>query len=295
MNKIEAKSILQKVNGGKYNWFGIDYNINLYKGCSHGCIYCDSRSNCYKIDNFDNVRVKDNAINILYKELKSKRNKGVVGLGSMSDTYNPFERTLNVTRDTLKLIRDFGFGVAIDTKSSLITRDIDILKGINKNNSVIVKITITTFDDRLSKIIEPNVNETRKRFEVLRKLSKEGIFCGVLLTPILPFITDNELNIKNIVKEAYESGAKFIYSTYAVTLRENQRDYYYKKLNEQFQGLVGKYIKTYGNSYICNSLKAKSLKMVLEEQCQKYGLLYKMEDIIDAYKKDKEYEQISIF
>ena len=179
MNKIEAKSILQKVNGGKYNWFGIDYNINLYKGCSHGCIYCDSRSNCYKIDNFDNVRVKDNAINILYKELKSKRNKGVVGLGSMSDTYNPFERTLNVTRDTLKLIRDFGFGVAIDTKSSLITRDIDILKGINKNNSVIVKITITTFDDRLSKIIEPNVNETRKRFEVLRKLSKEGIFCGV--------------------------------------------------------------------------------------------------------------------
>lgn len=292
MEYIYAKTILQKASHSE-NWFGIDYNMNLYKGCPHKCIYCDSRSDCYKIDNFDKVRAKENEIEILNKELKKKRKKGVIGIGAMSDTYNPFERQHEITRKALKLICDYNYGISIETKSDLIVRDIDLFKEINKKANLILKFTITTADDNLSKTIEPNVCVSSLRFEAMKKLSNEGLFVGTLITPILPFITDKEENIKNIVRLSSENGAKFVFSMGAVTLRENQRQYYYEQLDKFFPGIKEKYIKTYGNDYICNT-QNKNLKKVFEEECKKYGLLYKMSDIIKAYKKkNDDFQQLT--
>ena len=291
MEYIYAKTILQKASHSE-EWFGIDYNMNLYKGCSHGCIYCDSRSNCYQVDNFDKVRAKQNEIEILHQELMSKRKKGVIGIGAMSDTYNPFEKQFEITRKALKLIKQYGYGVSIETKSDLIVRDIDLFKAINENADLILKFTITTADDELAKKIEPNVCVSSKRFEAMRKLSNEGLFVGTLLTPILPFITDSEENIKNVIRLSAENGAKFVYSVGGVTLRENQRDYYFEQLDKHFPNLKEKYIKTYRNNYMCYPTN-KNLEKVFVEECEKYGLLYKMKDIIKAYKKEDNTEQLS--
>lgn len=293
MEKLEAKTILSKVSYGDA-WYGIDYNMNLYRGCSHGCIYCDSRSNCYHIEDFDTVKYKENALEILEKELRSKKTKGVIGLGSMSDTYNPKEKELELTRNTLKLISKYNYGLAVDTKSDLILRDLDLLKEINNKNNLIVKFTITTADDELSQIIEPNVCPSSKRFEAIRKLSNSGIFVGIMMNPVLPFITDSEENIKEIVRLAYENGAKFIHTYMSVTLRENQRDYYYKKLDEHFEDIKFKYIKKYGGKYYCNVPKATKLFEIFKQECDKYGILYDMKDIINKYKKEV-IEQISLF
>lgn len=295
MEFLKAKTILTKV---KYSseWYGVDYNMNLYRGCSHGCIYCDSRSNCYHIDNFDRVRGKENALYILEKELSKKRTKGVVGIGSMSDTYNPLEIKYEQTRGALKLISKYGFGVSIDTKSDLILRDLDLLKEINSKNNVIIKFTITTTDDKLSKIIEPNVCVSSKRLEAIKILNDNGIFSGIMLNPVLPFITDKEEDIKALVKLASEYGAKFIHTYMGMTLRENQKDYYFNKLEEHFIGLKSKYIKTYGDKYNCLPQKYKYLYNVFVNECNKYGILYKMDDIIKAYKKEIiNNEQISLF
>ena len=295
MEFVKAKTILTKVKDGS-EWYGVDYNMNLYRGCSHGCIYCDSRSNCYHIDNFDRVRGKENALYILEKELSKKRTKGVVGIGSMSDTYNPLEIKYEQTRGALKLISKYGFGVSIDTKSDLILRDLDLLKEINSKNNVIIKFTITTPDDRLSKIIEPNVCVSSKRLEAIKILNDNGIFAGIMLNPVLPFITDNEEDIKTLVRLASEYGAKFIHTYMGMTLRENQRDYYFNKLEEHFIGLKSKYIKTYGDKYNCLPKNYKYLYNVFVKECDKYGILYKMDDIIKAYKKKIiDNEQISLF
>ena len=295
MEFVKAKTILTKVKDGS-EWYGVDYNMNLYRGCSHGCIYCDSRSNCYHIDNFDRVRGKENALYILEKELSKKRTKGVVGIGSMSDTYNPLEIKYEQTRGSLKLISKYGFGVSIDTKSDLVLRDLDLLKEINSKNNVIIKFTITTPDDRLSKIIEPNVCVSSKRLEAIKTLNDNGIFAGIMLNPVLPFITDNEEDIKTLVRLASEYGAKFIHTYMGMTLRENQKDYYFNKLEEHFIGLKNKYIKTYGDKYNCMPKNYKYLYNVFVKECDKYGILYKMDDIIKAYKKkDASNEQISLF
>ena len=248
MEFIKTKTILSKVKYGN-EWYGIDYNMNLYRGCSHGCIYCDSRSSCYHIDDFDIVRSKENALNILKQELIKKKTKGVIGIGSMSDTYNPMERKYEITKGALELISKYNYGVAIDTKSDLILRDLDILKEINSKNNVIVKFTITTPNDELSKIIEPNVCKTSKRLNAIKTLSDNGIFTGIMMNPTLPFITDNEDDIKKLVKLAYEHGAKFIHTYMSVTLRDNQRDYYFQKLDKHFPNLKEKYIKAYGERY----------------------------------------------
>lgn len=295
MEFINAKTILTKVKYGN-EWYGIDYNMNLYRGCSHGCIYCDSRSNCYHIDNFDIVRGKENALQILENELSKKKTKGVIGIGSMSDTYNPFEKQYEQTRGALQLISKYGYGVSIDTKSDLILRDIDLLKEINSKNNVIVKFTITTPKDELSKIIEPNVCESSKRLKAIKELSDNGIFVGIMMNPVLPFITDNENDIKELVRLAHESGAKFIHTFMGMTLRDNQRDYYYHKLDNNFKGLKEKYIKYYGDRYNCMVPDYKKIFDVFVAECNKYGILYKMNDIIKAYKKDiKTDEQISLF
>ncbi len=293
MKYIPAKTILANTKNGNM-WFGIAYNMNLYKGCPHGCIYCDSRSNCYNIDDFDTVRIKENALEILEKEIKSKRKRGVIGIGAMSDTYNPFEKKYEVTRSALEIVNDNCFGISIETKSDLITRDIDIFKKINLTSDVILKLTITSAFDEVSKIIEPNVCVSSKRFDAIKKLSDEGLFVGTLLTPLIPFITDSEENIKKVIELSAKNGAKFVYSIGGVTLRENQREYFYNMLDKSYPGLKSKYISLYGNKYYCKS-QNKNLGLIFKEECKKYGLLYKMEDIIKAYKKEKVDNQISIF
>lgn len=295
MEFINAKTILTKVKYGN-EWYGIDYNMNLYRGCSHGCIYCDSRSSCYRIDNFNVVRGKEKALCILEQEISKKRKKGVIGIGSMSDTYNPKELKYEQTRGALKLILKYGFGVSIDTKSDLILRDIDLLKQINSKNNVIVKFTITTVDDGLSKILEPNVCVSSKRLQAIKVLSDSGIFVGIMLNPVLPFITDKPDDIRKLVKLAYENGAKFIHTYLGMTLRDNMRDYYFNQLEQNFTGLKEKYIKYYGNRYNCIVPNYKELYKVFTDECNKYGILYNMSDIIEVYKKEeKNNEQITLF
>jgi len=294
MKFIPAKTIISGYTTGEA-WFGNNYNMNIYKGCCHGCIYCDSRSECYRVENFDEVRAKDNALALLEQELKSKRRMGVVGTGAMSDPYNPFEKKYLLTRGALKLIDACRFGVSIATKSDLIVRDVDVLKSIKEHSPVLVKITITTADDVLCKKIEPNVAVSSRRFSVIKALADNGIFTGILLMPVLPFLEDNTENIIEIVQRAHASGAKFIYPAFGMTLRQNQRDWYYNKLDQHFPGLKQSYINRFGNNYECRSPKATMLWRVFQRECQRLGILYKMGDIIKRYKLGYEDNQLSLF
>ncbi len=294
MEFVEAKTIMTKVKDGS-SWYGVDFNMNLYRGCSHGCIYCDSRSSCYRIEDFDRVRGKKDALLILERELAKSKQTGVVGIGAMSDTYNPLEKKYETTRGALMLIKKYGYGVSIDTKSDLVLRDIDVLKEINETNNVIVKITITTPHDELSKKIEPYAPPSSKRFKAIKELTDNGIFAGIMLNPVLPFVTDKEEDIKRLVYLAHESGAKFIHTYMGMTLRDNQRDYYLERIDKLFPGMMVKYFKCYQERYDCTVLSAKHLYEVFKNECKKYGILYNMKDIIKAYKtKDKD-EQISLF
>ena len=296
MQFIPAKTILQKVKFNGNLWFGIDYNINLYKGCNQGCIYCDSRSARYYIDDFDRVRVKENCLAILTKELSRKMPRGVIGLGAMSDSYNHYEKNLQVTRGTLALIERYGFGVSLETKRDLVTRDIDILKRISEKSSCILKLSITTSDDSLARKIEPFASLPSERFRAIRQLSDNGIFTGVLLTPVLPIITDSDENIKNIVKLAHEHGAKFIFSLFGVTLRDIQRGHFFEKLERYFPMLKQQYMMTYSDRYQCNIPDMARKRALFINECEKYGLLYRMDEIIAAYKQDQpEPEQLRLF
>lgn len=297
MKYIPAKTMISPYMRSN-EWFGTNYNMNIYRGCSHGCIYCDSRSSCYRIDNFDEVRAKKNALQMIRDELRRKTKKGVIGTGAMSDPYNPFEKELKLTRNALELISAYEFGVAIATKSDLITRDIDILQDIKQHSPVLAKITITTFDDVLCQKIEPHVCRSSDRFNAVKQLAAAGIFTGVLLMPILPFINDNEENILNIVRHAHECGAKFIFSYgMGVTLRQNQREYFYDQLDKLFPNQLFKndYIKTFGNKYECSSAHSKKLSYVFRAECKKRGILYKMQDIISAYQFGYREKQLSLF
>ncbi|MFV0396022.1 MAG: radical SAM protein [Coprobacillaceae bacterium] len=294
--EIEAKTLIQHVGKKSLHWFAVDYNMNIYRGCSHGCIYCDSRSECYRVPNFDQVTLKKNALTMLSKELLSKRKKGVLGIGSMSDPYNPYEKKLEITRQALQIVHDTNFGISIITKSHLITRDIDIFKKIQAKQSVIIKLTITCADDDMSKKIEPFASPSSKRFEALKQLSDAGLFCGILLMPILPFINDTNENIIQIVEKAAASGVKFIYGMFGVTLRDIQRDHFYKQLDTLFPGVSEQYKQYFGDQYSCSSPRYKELQRVYIETCKKHNILYKMSDIIKAYKKQEtEPEQLSLF
>ena len=294
MDFIPAKTLVSGY-ADQTQWFGVNYNMNIYKGCSHGCIYCDSRSECYHVENFDQVRAKENALALIERDLKSKRRTGVVGTGAMSDPYNPFEKEYELTRGALKLIKKYGFGVAIATKSHLIIRDIDILKEIAAQAPVIVKITVTAAEDALSRLVEPHVSLSSQRFEAIKKLSDAGIYVGVLMMPILPFIEDDEANIKGIIHKAHQSGAHFIFPGFGVTLRQNQRDYFLEQLDLKFPGFRVKYEKTYGYAYSCSSPNAKRLWQMLKAECELLGMVYRMEDIIKGYKKPQEPMQLSFF
>lgn len=293
MDTYPAKTILTK--NKDTSWFGSDYTMNLYRGCSHGCIYCDSRSSCYKGKDFDHVRVKENALTIVRDELRRKVRRGVIGSGSMCDSYNPYERTELVTRHALELVDAFGFGISMLTKSDLIVRDADIYQSIAEHSPVLCMETVTTADDALCRKIEPGAPVSSRRFSAVRQLSDAGVYTGIVMTPLLPFLEDSEENIRNMVRLSSEAGARFLYGIMGVTVRDGQREYFYDGLRKNFpgSGLLERYIRTYGNRYYCASPKAKHLWAVFAEECEKAGLLYKMKDIIHDYKKNYECTQLT--
>lgn len=294
METIPAKTIITKTKKPAY-WFGADYNMNIYRGCSHGCIYCDSRSSCYRNVNFDTIKVKADALRIIRDDLRRKVKRGVVATGAMSDPYNPVEQKLLLTRNALELLNAFEFGVAIDTKSTLVTRDLDILQDINSHSPVIVKMTITTADDDLGRKIEPHVSVSSERFRALAALAEGGIYCGLLLMPVLPFINDTEDNINRLLEKAADAGAKFVYPAFGMTLRDGNREYYYEKLDELFPGTKEKYVRAYGNRYQCTSPKAKKLWEFFQNKCEALGIAYDMTTIIRQYKLGYHVEQLTLF
>jgi DNA repair photolyase len=294
MEEIKAKTLLSPYHPNS-SWFGHHYNLNIYKGCSHGCIYCDSRSDCYRIENFDEVKAKENALLILEKELKSKRKKGVIGSGAMSDPYNPLERVHQLTRRSLLLIDQYRFGVSLTTKSSLIERDLDILLKIRNHSPVLVLMTITTADDQLASRLEPKASKSSQRFKTLETFSQAGIPTGILMMPILPFINDTEENVLNIILKAKQHGVRYIYPAFGVTLRQNQRDYYYQQLDNFFPGVKQKYIRTFNQRYVCESLNARQLSKIFNQTCGDLNIITTMSQIIADYQNGYENEQLKLF
>lgn len=274
LQEIEAKTILS-VNKQPSAWFGAVYLMNIYRGCEHGCIYCDSRSECYRIANFQDVLVKVNAPKLLKAELRKKRKKGTIGTGAMSDPYTPAERKYKLTEEALKLIAEHRFPLHITTKSNLILRDIDILQEISRIYAS-VAFTLTTVDDNLARKIEPGAPLPSERLKAMGILSTLGISAGVTMMPILPFIEDNEENILGIVKAAKYYGAEFIYPYIGMTLRDRQREYYYDKLDLLFPGLKEKYHKRFGTRYSCLGNNVRRLYDILREACKKEGISTKM-------------------
>ncbi len=267
MHFVDAKGILT-TSGGRNG-------MNIYRGCSHGCIYCDSRSKCYRFTHpFEDIEVKQNAPELLEKTLRSKRKKCMIGTGSMSDPYMHCEEKLRLTRQCLEIILKYGFGVAIQTKSDRILQDIDLLDEINKRTKCVVQITLTTYDDKLCGILEPNVCNTKRRIEVLEEMRSRGIPTVVWLTPILPFINDTEENIRAILDECVRTGVKGIIDFgMGLTLRDGDREYYYAALDQSFPGLKSKYIKHYGNAYELPSPNAKQLMSIMHDTCKKHDIL----------------------
>ena len=265
MHDKDAKTILSAKNG-----------MNLYRGCTHGCIYCDSRSTCYQMDHdFEDVEVKQNAPALLDAALRAKRTPCMIGTGSMSDPYLPLERELRLTRTCLELVERYGFGVTLITKSNLVLRDLDLLKRINEKTKCVVQITLTTYDETLCRIIEPNVCTTKERFETLKVLRDHNIPTVVWLCPILPFINDTEENLRGILGYCQDAGVFGILCFgFGLTLRDGNRAYFYNKLDRYFPGLKQKYSKMYGNSYSLESPNSPALWRIFQEECTKNGILH---------------------
>ena len=290
MHFVDAKGILTGSGG--------HYGMNIYRGCSHGCIYCDSRSTCYQFTHpFEDIEVKQNAPELLENALRSKRRKGMIGTGSMSDPYMHCEESLGLTRKCLEVILRNGFGVAVQTKSDRILRDIDLLDEINRTAKCVVQITLTTYDDDLCRILEPNVCNTKRRIEVLERMRERGIPTVVWMTPILPFINDTEENITAILKECARVGVKGVIDFgMGLTLRDGDREYYYAALDRRFPGLKEEYIRTYGNAYELPSPHAKELKKVFNSFCRDNGIISDPDECFRyMYELPDRYEQISMF
>jgi DNA repair photolyase len=272
---ISARKILRGSASKADPWFGTSYTINLYRGCSHGCIYCDSRSKCYQIDDFDNIQIKQNAIDLLHQELRSKKARGTIGFGSMNDCYMPLEATHQLSRRALEIVRLHRFPVHIITKGTLVTRDIDLLQDISKIYAA-VSITITTTSDQLGQKIEPNAPLVSQRFAALQQLAEAGIYCGITLMPVIPFITDTEENIRQIVTKARQAGAKYIIGGFGMTLREGNREYFYKQLDRRFPGLKERFIQTFGDQYNCYTNRFKQLHNYFNSICRENDIATKM-------------------
>ena len=267
MHFVEAKGILTNSGG--------HVGMNIYRGCTHGCIYCDSRSTCYHFTHpFEDIEVKRNAPELLEAALRSKRKKSMIGTGSMSDPYMHCEEQLRLTRRCLEIILKYGFGVAVQTKSDRILQDIDLLDEINRKTKCVVQVTLTTYDDELCRIIEPNVCNTKRRIEVLEEMQRRGIPTIVWLSPILPFINDTEENIGKILDECVRTGVKgIICFGMGLTLREGDREYYYAALDKYFPGMKRKYIERYGNAYELPSPENDLLMRMFISVCRKNDIL----------------------
>lgn len=289
MHFAKVKGILSSKNG-----------MNLFRGCTHGCIYCDSRSKCYQMNHrFEDVEIKENGIKLLEEALKRKRKKCMIGMGSMTDPYICEELKLNYTRKALELIKRYGFGATLITKSANIIRDLDIFQDINSKTKCVIQMTLTTYDEKLCKVIEPNVSTTRERFEVLKTLRDAGIPTVVWLIPILPFINDNEENILGILnycKEAKVYG--IICFGMGLTLRDGNREYFYNELDKIFPNLKELYIRKYGNSYVLNSDNNEELMKIFHEFCEKNDIVHENNKIFDYLKRfetKEEVKQLSFF
>jgi DNA repair photolyase len=257
--------------------------MNLYRGCTHGCIYCDSRSVCYQINHdFENIEVKRNAAQILEDQLRRKRRPCMVSTGAMCDHYIHLEEELGLTRECFQLIERYGFGLSVLTKSARILRDLDVLKAINAKSKCVVMMTLTTYDEDLCRIIEPNVSTTAERVEVLKIMRDAGIPTVVWMCPILPFINDTEENLRGLLGYCADAGVRGIIGFgFGVTLREGDREYFYSKLDEHFPGMKQKYINAFGNSYVCNSPHWSRLRKISHELCDSYGILSSSSDAFD--------------
>lgn len=288
MHKVNVKGILSAKNG-----------MNIYRGCLHGCIYCDSRSLCYQMNHkFEDIEVKANAVGLLENTLRRKRNKCMIGTGAMSDPYMPIEEKLGNMRKCLEVIERYGFGVTMITKSTKVLRDLDLLKKINEKSKCVVQMTLTTYDEDLCRIVEPNVETTYERFCALEILRDNGIPTVVWLCPILPFINDTEENIRGILDYCVRAKVKGIINfDMGVTLRDGNREYFYKKLDEHFPGLKEKYIRMYGNSYQLSSPNSRQLNMIYKSECIKNGIMCDVNECFEYLNKyEDKYggEQISL-
>jgi DNA repair photolyase len=270
IKEITAKKIMNTVQQPD-TWFGLKYNMNLYRGCQHQCIYCDSRSECYGIENFTDVLVKVDAIDLLRQELSRKRVKGTIGTGSMNDPYMPLEAKRNWIGHALEVIAEFHFPVHIITKSDLVLRDLHTLQEINKVYAA-VSFTITTADDELGRKLEPGAPLVSARYEAMSKLAANDILTGVTLMPVLPFIEDNIENIRAIVNLAQKNGASYIIPSFGMTLRDRQRGYYYKALDKSFPGLRERYERRFGDQYYCPAMDQLALEQEFQTLCEDFGL-----------------------
>lgn len=290
MHFVEAKGLL---HGGSGFW-----DMNVYRGCTHGCVYCDSRSRCYQFTHdFEDIEVKRNAPELLERALRSRRKPCMIGTGSMSDPYMHCEERLGLTRQCLEIILRYGFGAVLLTKSDRVLRDIDLLEAINRKTKCVVQLTLTTMDDGLCAILEPNVCNTRRRVEVLKTLQSRGIPTVVWMTPILPFINDTEENVSALLAACVETGVKGVVTFgMGLTLREGDREYYYAALDRHFPGMKERYALRYGNAYELPSPRQDRLMALLQTTCRENGILCTPEECfayINAF--PKKYEQISMF
>jgi len=235
---------------------------------------------------FEDIEVKRDAPKILESQLRRKRKPCMISTGSMSDSYIPLENELQVTRQCLLLIEKYSFGLAIQTKSNRILRDLDILKRINAKTKCVVQVTLTTFDEDLCRKIEPNVSTTLERFRVLETLQEAKIPTVVWLSPILPFINDTEENLHGLLNYCIKAKVRGILCFgFGVTLREGNREYFYAKLDEQIPGLKQKYVQQFGNAYICASPNSEQLMNIFQSKCQQQGILYKVDDVFAYLRK----------
>ena len=279
MHYVKVMDILSPSNG-----------MNLYRGCSHGCIYCDSRSKCYQMNHdFEDIEVKENALELLEAALRRKRKRCMIGTGAMTDPYIPLEKKLGYTRKALLLIEKYGFGVALQTKSDLVLRDLDILRQINEKTKAVVQMTLTTADEKLCRIIEPNVSTANERFEALKALRDAGIPTVVWLCPVLPFINDTEENIRTILGMCVEAGVRGVLCFgMGLTLREGNREYFYRQLDIHFPRLKERYIREYGNNYMVDSPRSTELMRLFHRICEENGILHSNDQIFEYLRKFEE-------
>ncbi|MDO4543711.1 MAG: radical SAM protein [Clostridia bacterium] len=276
MHFVDAKGILSAQNG-----------MNLYRGCTHGCIYCDSRSRCYRMNHaFEDVEVKINAPELLESELKRRKKRCMIGTGSMSDPYMHCEEDLGLTRSCLKIILKHGFGLCIQTKSARILRDLDLLTAINKRAKCVVQMTLTTFDEELCRLIEPNVSTTQERYEVLKKMQEAGIPTVVYLSPVLPFINDTEENLRGILDFCFDAESVGILCFgFGTTMREGSREPFYAALDTHFAGLKQRYIRSFGSAYECTSPNNETLLRIFQSECRARNVMCEVGEIFDYLRK----------